>query len=742
LVGAGAPPISPWRGADRSRLIFSNYGSRLDLQGWGVDVPTTGLGDLYSAEGRDSSFSKTFGGTSAAGPNVASAVASIEGIVEHRGAGPVPPLAMRVLLAETGSPQQDGLYPATERIGPRPDLRAAYERLAAPVVTAPGFVRTFEGDTLHLEVDAVDFDSDPILDLSAGALPPGANFISAPDHSAGTFEWIVGPGSAGVYDIEFTATNSAPGEATTHIVVDPWDRGPILRGPTDAIGVEKGPTIRFTIEATDPNGDPILALGAENLPLGATFTPDSTGTSGKFAWVPNYDQAGQRVVSFFAESAPTGGGSGATHRGTRLVVLTVVNRDRGPVILAPQTIDGNEGALISFDATATDPDGDSIQSMWIDLLPPGAEFLESADHTSGHFQWVPRYDQAGRWTMYVHADNAQHSWAAVTATVRNVDRRPVITAPPETAGTEGALCSFEATVADPDADPIATVGSNDLPPGAQLTVSTARTSALFEWTPPLGAAGHHIVTLTATSRGPLTPLGAYLSDSVSVVLEIARGAYQARISTTGESGAIRLASGAAWIYIRIESGDGWFGPAEIDAASVTMTSLGTGDVESIHAFGQPRLDAALPDLGAAGAFQAAFALEDLRRLFSRLAGTTLTVEVSIEGALVGGGSFQGSVPLEVATEAGPRAARLWPNPSRGEARVAFRAATAGRTTVRVYDVAGRLVRVALDRTLIRGEYVDAPLAASVGGQGLPSGIYFYSLETPGESTRGRFAVLK
>jgi len=48
IVGAGQPPSS---GADRQRAGFSTFGSRVDLQGWGSDVATTGYGDLSVVSG-------------------------------------------------------------------------------------------------------------------------------------------------------------------------------------------------------------------------------------------------------------------------------------------------------------------------------------------------------------------------------------------------------------------------------------------------------------------------------------------------------------------------------------------------------------------------------------------------------------------------------------------------------------------------------------------------------------------
>ena len=56
VVGAGAPPPGTHghdHGPDRSRLDFSNYGARVDAQGWGREVTTTGYGDLQGGADED-----------------------------------------------------------------------------------------------------------------------------------------------------------------------------------------------------------------------------------------------------------------------------------------------------------------------------------------------------------------------------------------------------------------------------------------------------------------------------------------------------------------------------------------------------------------------------------------------------------------------------------------------------------------------------------------------------------------
>ncbi|MGW4633816.1 S8 family peptidase [Nocardia sp. NPDC004415] len=131
LVGAGAPPPGLHgrdHGPARSRLAFSNYGARLDVQGWGREVTTTGYGDLQGGPDEDLWYTDEFSGTSSASPIVVGAVAAYQGIRAHSG-GRGTPEQIRALLRATGSAQTDAPgRPRTQRIGALPDLRAMVER--------------------------------------------------------------------------------------------------------------------------------------------------------------------------------------------------------------------------------------------------------------------------------------------------------------------------------------------------------------------------------------------------------------------------------------------------------------------------------------------------------------------------------------------------------------------------------------------------------------------------------------
>jgi len=128
LVGAGS--------SARARLSFSTSGTRVNLQGWGGGVASTGYGSLATYGGDlNQKYTASFSGTSSATPIVASAVGLLQTvaieILERR----LSPAEIRNLLVSTGRPQTGDL---ARRIGPLPNLAAAVQQLLAaspPVLT-------------------------------------------------------------------------------------------------------------------------------------------------------------------------------------------------------------------------------------------------------------------------------------------------------------------------------------------------------------------------------------------------------------------------------------------------------------------------------------------------------------------------------------------------------------------------------------------------------------------------------
>ena len=123
MVGAGGPPRGGYQ--DRERLDFSNYGGRVDLQGWGRKVATLDYGDLQACAGADRHYTGEFSGTSSASPIVAGAAVIVQSVAKRRGTL-LTPIEVRNLLRSTGTPQ---VGDTSEQIGPRPDLERAITAL-------------------------------------------------------------------------------------------------------------------------------------------------------------------------------------------------------------------------------------------------------------------------------------------------------------------------------------------------------------------------------------------------------------------------------------------------------------------------------------------------------------------------------------------------------------------------------------------------------------------------------------
>ncbi|MFF4160560.1 S8 family serine peptidase [Streptomyces sp. NPDC001678] len=145
LVGAGAPPPGTHgrdHGPDRSRLPFSNHGGRVDAQGWGHEITTTGgrwdgPGELRGGPDEARWYTDDFCGTSAAAAVVAGALACVQGLLRGVGREPLTPGEARGLLRATGG-GQCGASARGEPIGNRPDVRGVALALGLAAVGVTG----------------------------------------------------------------------------------------------------------------------------------------------------------------------------------------------------------------------------------------------------------------------------------------------------------------------------------------------------------------------------------------------------------------------------------------------------------------------------------------------------------------------------------------------------------------------------------------------------------------------------
>ncbi|MED2492123.1 S8 family serine peptidase [Bacillus thuringiensis] len=119
MVGAASARVP------HKRLYFSNYGSRVDVYGWGNAVDTT---DAKPSEFITNLYTSSFAGTSSASPIIAGAAASIQGIAKNNQGRVYTPRQLRDILSDssTGTKSND---PTSDKIGVLPDLKAILSKL-------------------------------------------------------------------------------------------------------------------------------------------------------------------------------------------------------------------------------------------------------------------------------------------------------------------------------------------------------------------------------------------------------------------------------------------------------------------------------------------------------------------------------------------------------------------------------------------------------------------------------------
>ncbi len=344
-----------------------------------------------------------------------------------------------------------------------------------PVLSYIGDQTISEGEDFTLQLEATDYDNDN-LTFSADNLPEGATLEDD------LFSWTPGYNQAGDYDVTFRVTDDGEpnlhDEETITITVINENQAPVLTHVDDQ-QVDENEELIISLSADDPDGDN-LTYTAQNLPEGSRLT------GVEFSWTPGYNQAGDYDVTFRV----TDDGEPNLYD-EQTVGITVNNVNRPPALteIADQTVD--EGEEFTLQLEADDPDGDNL-AFSADDLPEGATLEDNL------FSWTPDFDQAGDFdiTFRVTDDGTPNlsDEEAVTITVENLNRPPVLAEIDNYTTNENTALEFTLSADDPDGDNL-TFSAENMPAGAELDGPD------FNWTPGYDQAGIYHVTFRATDDG-------------------------------------------------------------------------------------------------------------------------------------------------------------------------------------------------------------------------------------------------
>lgn len=351
----------------------------------------------------------------------------------------------------------------------------------APVLAPIGSQNVNEGQPLVVIANATDPDA-TIPAISASPLPTGASFVDNGNGSA-QLSWTPGFNQAGVYPVTFIATDGSLSDTEiVQITVNNVNRAPVL-DPVGPKAIAEGANLLFGISGTDPDGG-LLTYGASPLPAGATFN----SSTGEFNWTPGFTQAGAYDVSFFVTDG--------TLADSELVTITVSNTNRAPVLVAIGAKNATVGELLTFNTSATDPDG-TTPIMSATALA-NATFVDNGNGT-GTFNFTPVAGQIGTVSVtFAASDGSLSDDEIVEISVSGTaNQAPILTPIGSKSVAEAANLNFVVAATDPDFNSL-TFSASPLPAGATFNPGTQT----FDWTPGYTQAGDYNV-LFVVSDGTL-----------------------------------------------------------------------------------------------------------------------------------------------------------------------------------------------------------------------------------------------
>ncbi len=562
-----------------ARLGFSTYGSRVDLQGWGANVTTTGYGDLFGASNVDF-YTAGFGGTSSASPIVAAAAAAVEGFVKAETGTVLSSADLGNLLKDTGTPQTGNL---AENIGPFPNVRAALEQLGAePLMLAVSPPSRADS--------AIAGDTEPLPDSAT---------VTLTGTGAATATWSATKGAA-----PWNTLNTAAGTGSGMVR---WTRDPsgLAEGTyvdtitVTAAGAEGSPaTVIDTLVilppltlAVSPSSrvDSAIAGDTEALPDSATVTLSGTGaatatwsaTKGAASWNILTTAAGTgsgmvrwtRDPSGLAEgtyldtitvTAAGAAGSPATVIDT-LVILPPLTLAVSPSSRADSAIDGDTEALPDS-ATVTLTGTGAATATWSATkgAAPWNTLTTAAGTGSGMVRWTrdPSGLNEGTYvdTIAVTAPGAAGSPATVIDTLVILPPLVLAVSPPSRA--DSAIAGDTETL--PDSAAVTLTGTG----AATATWSATKGAAAWNTLTTAAGTGSGMVRWTRDPSGLVE--GTYL-DTVTVTAPGAAGSPATVIDTLVILPPLMLA-----VSPSSETDSAIAGDTEALPDSATVTLTGTG----------------------------------------------------------------------------------------------------------------------------------------------------------------------
>ncbi|GAA4451131.1 Ig-like domain-containing protein [Novipirellula rosea] len=233
----------------------------------------------------------------------------------------------------------------------------------------------------------------------------------------------------------------------------------------------------------------ILTFSLSGAPAGATID----GSTGAFSWTPSEAQ-GPGVYEFNVIVSDSEGVIDS-----ELIEVIVTEANETPVLAAIGAQSVDEGATLTFTASATDSDlpAQSLTYSLSGSVPAGAVI----NPATGVFSWTPGESLGGTTATFdvVVSDGATTASETIVVTINDLNSAPVLAPIGNKTASEGSLLTFTASATDSDlpANALTFSLSGTVPAGAAIDGSTG----VFTWTPSSTQSGSYSFDVVVTDNG-------------------------------------------------------------------------------------------------------------------------------------------------------------------------------------------------------------------------------------------------